>query len=172
MGVYCTLALIPHHDAKVGEIMEVRWVDHDGAALFGDKREIACIPHKGCRLEIAAAVATSHREVNLLLPGAVIRYKRSFFFGDRFELPSGTTVGLWHLVGFKLQLAPYPMRPIPVEDDPVERKARDFAKRDNNKETGYVWHRVPRAYGHPGDRPRAVLAGASSRTWRSRSGSP
>jgi hypothetical protein len=49
-------------------------------------------------------------------------------FGDRVELPSGTKVGLWHLVGFKLQLVQYPMRPIPVEDDLVERKARDLAK--------------------------------------------
>ena len=129
MGVYCTLALIPHHDAKVGEIMEVRWVDHDGAALFGDKREIACIPHKGCRLEIAAAVATSHREVNLLLPGAVIRYKRSFFSGDRFELPSGTTVGLRHLVGFKLQLAPSTTSAPPVEEVVVWGRRRRESER-------------------------------------------
>ncbi len=126
MGVYCTLALIPHHAAKVGEIMEVRRVDYDGAALFGDKREIACIPHKGCRLEIVAAVATSHREVNLLLPGAVIRYKRSFFFGDRFELPSGTTVDLRYLVGFKLQLAPSTPPAPPVEEVVVwERRHRE-----------------------------------------------
>src|SRR5713226_2908460 len=102
--------------ATVGEIMEVRWVDYDGAALFGDKRKIACIPHKGCRLEIVAAVATAHREVNLLLPGAVIRYKRSLFLGDRFELPGGTKVSLRHLVGFKLQLAPSPTPPPAAEE--------------------------------------------------------
>ena len=55
---------------------------------------------------IAATAATSHREVNLLLLGRVIRYKRSFLFGDRFELPSDTKVGLEDLLGFKLQLAP------------------------------------------------------------------
>jgi hypothetical protein len=49
-------------------------------------------------------------------------------FGDRFALPGGTTVGLWHLVRFKLQLVQYPMRPIPVEDDLVERQPRDLGK--------------------------------------------
>ena len=55
---------------------------------------------------IAATAANSHREVNLLLPGRVIRDKRSVLFGDRFELPSDTKVGLEDLLGFKLQLAP------------------------------------------------------------------
>ena len=77
-----------------------RWVDLAGPILIGDKKEIACIPHKGCRLEIAATATTSHRDVNLLVPGHVIRYKRSFLFGDRFELPSGTKVGLGDLLGF------------------------------------------------------------------------
>jgi hypothetical protein len=90
--------------------------------------EIACVPHKGCRLEAVATAPTSHRKVNLLLPGQVIRYTRAFLFGDRFALPGGTTVGLWHLVGFKLHLVQDPMRPIPVEDDLVERQAGDFAK--------------------------------------------
>ena len=108
--------------------MQVLWSDYYGAVVFGDSGESACIPHKGCRLEVVATAPTSHREVNLLLPGQAIRYERSFFFGDRFELPSGTTVGLWHLVGFKLQLVPYPIRPIPDEDDLVERGARDLEK--------------------------------------------
>ncbi len=75
--------------------------------------EIACIPHKGCRLEIVATAKTTDPLVNLLLPGHVIRYKRAFFFRDQFELPSNATVGLDELVGFKLQLAPSaaPMRP-------------------------------------------------------------
>ena len=55
---------------------------------------------------IAATAATSRREVNLLLPWHVIRYRRSFLFCDRFELPSDTKVGLEDLLGFKLQLAP------------------------------------------------------------------
>jgi len=49
----------------------------------------------------------------------------------RVELPSGTTVGLWHLVGFKLQLAHCPLQLSPVEDALVERRARDLAKSVN-----------------------------------------
>jgi len=113
MGAYCLRALMPSHTASVGEIMQVLWSDYYGAVIFGDRREIACIPHKGCRLEIVATAKTTHPLVNLLLPGHVIRYKRAFFFRDRFELPSSATVGLDELVGFKLQLAPSaaPMRP-------------------------------------------------------------
>jgi hypothetical protein len=128
MGAYCLRALIPVHAARAGEIMQVLWSDYYGAVVFGEGGEIACIPHTGCRLEVVATAPTSHREVDLVLPGQVIRYKRSFLFGDRVELPSGTKVGLWHLMGFKLQLVRYPMRPVPVEDDLVERKARDLAK--------------------------------------------
>jgi hypothetical protein len=120
--------LIPVHPARAGEIMHVLWSDYYGAIVFGEKGEIACIPHKGCHLEVVGTAPTSHRKVDLLLPGHVIRYTRSFLFGDRFELPSGPKVGLWHLVGFKLQLVQYPMRPIPVEDAVVDRKARDLAK--------------------------------------------
>jgi len=114
MGTYCLLGLIPSHPARVGEIMEVLWSDYNGPVIFGDRREIACIPHTGCRLEIVATPPVSHGKVNLLLPGQVIRYKRSFFLGDRFELPDGTQVSLRHLVGFKLQLAPG-LAPPPVE---------------------------------------------------------
>ncbi len=116
MGTYCTLVRIRRHAAQVGEIMEVSWFDLAGPALIGDKKEIACIPHKGCRLEIAATATTSDRDVNLLVPGAVIRYKRSFLFGDRFELPSGAKVGLADLLGFKLQLAPTTTPPPPIEE--------------------------------------------------------
>jgi hypothetical protein len=75
-----------------------------GLVVFGERGEIACLPHHGCRLEVVATAPTSHRQVNLLLPGQVIRFKRWFLFGDRVELPSGTTVGLWHLVGFKFAI--------------------------------------------------------------------
>jgi len=105
--------------------MEVSWVDGAGPALIGDKKEIACIPHKGCRLEVTAATATtSHRDVNLLVPGAVIRYKRSFLFGDRFEFPSGAKVGLADLLGFKLQLAPSTPPSPPIEEVIVRRLTR------------------------------------------------
>ncbi len=124
MGAYCIRALIPRHPARVGEIMRVRWSDYYGAILFGDKHEIACIPHGGCYLEILGTGETSHREVNLLLPGHVIRYTRSFLFGDRFELPSGARVGLWHLVGFKLQLAPRTSPPPPAEEVIAGRRSR------------------------------------------------
>jgi hypothetical protein len=120
MGAYCTLN-IRRHPASFGEIMEVRSLSpyHD-AALFGDRKEIACIPHKGCLLEIVVVGETTHPALNQLLPGQVIRYTRSFFFGDRFKLPSGKKVGLSQLVGFKLQLAPPQAVPVPDEDAIVD----------------------------------------------------
>jgi hypothetical protein len=122
MGAYCTLVSIRHHLARLGEIMEIRHLSpYYGAAVFGDRDEIACIPHKGCALEIVATDEAAHPEVNRLLPGQVIRYTRSFFFGDRFELPSGRKVGLAQLVGFKLQLAPLRTAPLPEEDAIVRR---------------------------------------------------
>ena len=125
MGAYCTLGYIRRHDARLGEIMEVRHLStYYDAAVFGDRGEIACIPHKGCLLEIVAAGEATHPDVNRLLPGQVIRYTRSFFFGDRFELPSGTRVGLPVLVGFKLQLAPPRTAPLPEEDAIVQRANR------------------------------------------------
>ncbi len=104
-------ALIPRHPARVGEIMQVRWFDYYGAMLFGDRHEIACIPHGGCYLEILGTGETSHREVNLLLPGHVIRYTRSFLFGDRFELPSGARVGL--CISWASNCSWHHVRPLP-----------------------------------------------------------
>jgi hypothetical protein len=125
MGAYCTLLNIRRHPASLGEIMEVRRLSpYYDAVLFGDRKEIACIPHKGCVLEIVAAGETEHPAVNQLLPGQVIRYTRSFFFGDRFKLPSGKKVDLSQLVGFKLQLAPPRTAPLPEEDAIVERATR------------------------------------------------
>ena len=122
MGAYCTLDYIRRHPARLGEIMEVRRLStYYDAAVFGDRNEIACIPHKGCLLEIVAAGEATHPEVNRLLPGQVIRYTPSFFFGDRFELPSGTRVRVPQLVGFKLQLAPPRTAPLPEEDAIVQR---------------------------------------------------
>src|SRR5262249_20392591 len=71
MGAYCLFTQVPHHAARIGEILEVWWSDYYGAALFGDGEEIACIPHAGCRLEIVATAPTAHRDVNLLLPGHI-----------------------------------------------------------------------------------------------------
>ena len=121
MGAYCLLGVIPSHTVSIGEIMEVRWSDYHGAIIFGDREEVACIPHAGCRLEIGATPLSSHRKVNLLLPGQVIRYTHSFFLGDRYELPGGTKVSLRYLVGFKLQLASRVARP-PLEDAVVRRR--------------------------------------------------
>jgi hypothetical protein len=70
----------------------------------------------------------SHRKVSFLLPGQVIRYKRSFFLGDRFELPRGIKVSLRHLVGFKLQLASSLAHP-PVEDVVVWKRTRSERER-------------------------------------------
>jgi hypothetical protein len=100
----------------VDEIMVVLWSDYYGAALFGEEDELACLPCQGCRLEIVATAESSHHEVNRILPGQVIRYKGTVCFLDRFELPSNTTVGLWHLVGFKLRLLPDTVTPVPSED--------------------------------------------------------
>ncbi len=118
MGAYCTLVYTRRHAARMGEIMEVRrpYPGHNLVAVFGDNDEIACIPHRGCRLEIAAVPDTAQGELNLLLPGHVIRYTRSFFFGDRLELPSGKKVGFDRLVGFKLQLAGAPTAAPPGEE--------------------------------------------------------
>ena len=101
--------------------MEVRWVDYYGAVIFGDRNEIACVPHEGCRLEITAIGQSPHRKAELLLPGQVIRYMQSFFLGDRFVLPNGRKVKLQHLVGFKLQLASRPVPP-PLEDVVIRRR--------------------------------------------------
>jgi hypothetical protein len=121
MGAYCLLESVPSHRASVGEILEVRWFDYYGAVIFGDRNEIACIPHEGCRLEITATAPSPHRKAELLLPGQVIRYMHSFFLGDRFVLPNGRKVKLQHLVGFKLQLASHPVPP-PLEDVVTRRR--------------------------------------------------
>jgi hypothetical protein len=125
MGAYCTLLDVRRHPASLGEIMEVRCLSpYYDAVLFGDRKEIACIPHKGCLLEIVAVGDTTHREANRLLPGQVIRYTPSFLFGDRFKLPSGKKVRLSQLVGFKLQLVPPRTAPLPEEDAIVKRAMR------------------------------------------------
>ncbi len=56
-------------------------------------------------------------------PGQMIRYKGAFLFLDRFELPGGTTVGLRHLVGFKMRLAAAMPHALPDEDIIVQRTA-------------------------------------------------
>jgi hypothetical protein len=125
MGAYCTLVYTRRHSARMGEIMEVRrpYPGYPHVAVFGDNDEIACIPHRGCRLEIAAVPETAQGELNLLLPGQVVRYTRSFFFGDRLELPSGRKVGFDRLVGFKLQLAGSPTA-APPKEETVAKNAR------------------------------------------------
>src|SRR5712692_19610 len=80
------------------------------------RRRARSLPHKRCRLEIVASAESRHREANLVLPGQVLRYAGSLCFLDRFELPSGTRVGLWHLVGFKLRLVSDTTGPVPSED--------------------------------------------------------
>ena len=126
MGAYCLLESVPSHRASVGEILEVRWFDYYGAVIFGDRNEIACIPHEGCRLEITATAPSPHRKAELLLPGQVIRYIHSSFLGDRFVLPNGSKVNLRHLVGFKLQLASSPAPP-PLEEVVVRRRPDERA---------------------------------------------
>src|SRR5262245_19447680 len=128
MGAYCLLESVPSHRASVGEILEVRWVDYYGAIVFGDRNEIACIPHEGCRLEIIATAPSPHRKVELLLPGQVIRYMHSFLLGDRFVLPDSRKVKLHHLVGFRLQLTSRPAAPPPQEDVVVTRRADEQAR--------------------------------------------
>jgi len=105
--------------------LEVLWSDYHGAAIFGDGREIACLPHKDCRLEIVATAKTTHHAVSLLRPGQVLRYRRSIFLLDRLELPNGTRVGLWHFVGFKLRLSPTVTLPTLTEDINVKQARGD-----------------------------------------------
>src|SRR5262249_23327780 len=110
------------HPAGLGEIMEVRrFSTYYDAAMFGDRGEIACIPHKGCLLGIVAAREARHPGGKRRLPRPGIPYTRSFFFGDRFELPRGARVGMHELVGFKLQLAPPRTAPPPEEDVILQR---------------------------------------------------
>jgi hypothetical protein len=125
MGVYCTRSVISRHTAKVDEILEVLWSDYHGAVTFGDGRQIACLPHNDCRLEIVETAKTAHHEVSLLLPRQVLRYKRSLLFLDRLELPNGTKVGLWHFVGFKLRLSPNVTLPMLTEDIVVKQARGD-----------------------------------------------
>jgi hypothetical protein len=110
--------------------LEVLWSDYYGAALFGDEDEIVSLPRKGCRLEIVATAESSHHGVNRLLPGHVLHYRRAFCLLDRFDLPNGTTVGLWHLVGFKLRLVSDTIEPVPREDAILDRvRAARIARR-------------------------------------------
>ena len=119
MGAYCRVPL-PRHNAQEDETLQVRWSDYYRPALFGDRGEIACIPHRGCRLELVAVAETAHREVDLLLPGQILRYRRSFLLPDRLTLPNGRKIWLGHFVGFSLRVAPTePSRP-PSEELLVE----------------------------------------------------
>ena len=121
MRAYWRWVPLPRHTVSVDEILDVLWSDYYGAVLFGEAGEIADLPHKGCRLEVVATAESSGREVNLILPGEIVHYKGSFCFLARFELPSGTTIGLWHLVGFKLRLVPDTSEPVPSEDATLDR---------------------------------------------------
>lgn len=112
MGAYCSRGLKPRRSADPGEVLQVFSSDYYGSVLIGDGREVACLPHKGCWFEIVATAESDYREVNRFLPGQAIRYRGPVLFLDRFDLSSGARVGLWHLVGFKLQLLP------PMEADP------------------------------------------------------
>jgi hypothetical protein len=75
----------------------------------------------------------------------VIRYTRSFLFGDRFKLPSGKRVGLSQLVGFKLQLAPSRTAPPPEETALVERAMRREREATEGAPTRPRWLRGDRA---------------------------
>src|SRR5215510_12626566 len=120
MGAYCRVPL-PRHVAADGEALEVLWSDYYGAALFGDRREIACVPHTGCRLEIVATAPSGNPEVSRLLPGQVLPYRRTFFLLDQLVLPSGRRANLGHFVGFKLRLMPAVTPQLPREEVVVER---------------------------------------------------
>jgi len=123
MGAYCRVPL-PRHIAADGETLEVLWSDYYGAALFGERREIACVPHTGCRLEIVATAPSRNREVTRLLPGQVLPYRRTFFLFDHLVLPSGRRATLGHFVGFRLRLIPAVMPP-PPREEVVVRRARE-----------------------------------------------
>ncbi len=114
MGAYCRVPL-PRHVATDDETLEVLWSDYYGAALFGDRGEIACVPHAGCRLEIVATAPSGHREVTQLLPGQVLPYRRALFLLDVLVLPNRRRASLAHFVGFKCGGARAVPRPPPRE---------------------------------------------------------
>jgi len=120
MGAYCRVPL-PRHNATDGETLEVLWSDYYGAALFGDRGEIACVPHTGCRLEIVATAPSGHRKATRLLPGQVLPYRRTFFLLDQLVLPNGRRASLGHFVGFKFRLTPAITPPLPREELVVQR---------------------------------------------------
>jgi len=120
MGAYCRVPL-PRHIATEDETLEVLWSDYYGAALFGDRGEIACVPHTGCRLEIVATAPSAHREATQLLPGQVLPYRRTFFVLDQLVLPNGRRASLGHFVGFKFRLTPAVTSPLPREELVVQR---------------------------------------------------
>src|SRR2546428_5271587 len=123
MGAYCLLGVIPSHTVSIGEIMEVLWSDYHGAIIFGDREEVACIPHAGCRLEIVAT------------PPPALTARSTFSCRDRSSdtrtrsssaIGSSCRVSLRHLVGFKLQLASSVALP-PREDAVVRRRLMERA---------------------------------------------
>jgi hypothetical protein len=121
---------LPGHTARLDEIMVVRGSDYYGAALVGAEGRDRPSAAQGmsARSRSDGGELTPRRKP-VILPGQVIRYKGSFCFLQRFELPSETTVGLWHLVGFKVRLVSGAMTSVPSEDAgtnprPGERRAR------------------------------------------------
>lgn len=123
-----------HHKAGVGEIMTVTGVEDLVApmVLIGDKDEVACIPHQGCKLEIQATAKSSHPEADRLLPGQVISYIQVrlgwFVRRDLFLLPTAREVQLSQLAGFKLTLLPDVSAPPPAEEEILPRRERMSAE--------------------------------------------
>ena len=126
MGAYCTLDSIRRHPARLGEIMEVRRIStYYDVAVFGDRGEIACIPHKGCLLEVVASGEATHPEVNQLPARAgdpvhaIVLLLRPVRASERHQ--SGTRATC------RLQAAARAPRraPLPEEDAVVRRVMRE-----------------------------------------------
>ena len=127
----CTGQQRVFHKAEVGEIMVVVR-EFSRMRMVGNRDEIACIPHEGCRLEIQETAASTDPQVKQLLPLDEITYIQvrflKVFRRDLFLLSNGREVELWKLEGFKLRLmSPEIPRPPREEDVLKQAKAHGLA---------------------------------------------
>ena len=121
-----------YHDARVGEEMLVTGNAYGQMTLRGDRNEVACIPHRGCRLETVKVAPSINPEVKRLLPLEVITFIQvrflRIFRRDLFLLPNGREVTLKDLEGFKFKLMPLEVSRPPREEDILRRAGVGGAK--------------------------------------------
>ncbi len=118
------------HDARVGEAMRVTGNAYGDMVLRGDRDEVACVPHRGCRLELLEVAPSNNPEVQKLLPLDFITFIQVRFLyifrRDLFLLPNGREVKLKDLEGSTLKLMPLGIDRPPREEDILQRaRARE-----------------------------------------------